>query len=344
MAEEKQEKAKKEKKPVNFKAKYIALGVLVAVLIVAIVLVIVFSNKGNDDAAAVMQLETNPGVQLVLNGNDKVIGEVALNADGEKLLANVSFIGLKAEVAAEKFASTAAGMDKINDSTTSTPAVGKSTTVKITISAEKTAEYSDLASKAKKAVNDYFADNGIFAGAVTSVNTDIKAALNTMGASAAEYANMTTKELLEFAKTTANDLDKVAIELRSNLTTKFEQLYNTILKAHEATLDLAKKALDAAKQAGINVDNAQKAYDNALAEYKKFKAELEKQYKDFVKQVQTQSEQILNAVKTAATQAYNETVALYNAHVQEFKNLANDAKQARKTSIAEFQASLSVQA
>ena len=178
----------------------------------------------------------------------------------------------------------------MNDSTTSTPATGKSTTVKITISAENTANYADLASKAKKAVNDYFGENGIFAGAVTEVNADIKSALATMGANAKDYANLTTKELLEFAKNTANELDKVAVEKRADLTTKFNELYDKVLKAYDTALDLAKDALDRAEAAGFDTKQLKEAYNKAVADYNKYKAELEKQYNEFVKQIQTQSE------------------------------------------------------
>ncbi|MBQ7977104.1 MAG: hypothetical protein IJ301_00690 [Clostridia bacterium] len=338
----------------NPKTKYILLGVAVAVLVVAIVLVIVFTGKS--EAKAVMQLEANPGVQLVLDNNNKVVGEVALNADGEELLANVSFMGLSATVAAEKFAQTSAEMDKMNNSTTSTPAAGKSTTVVISISADDAEAYAKLAQNAKAAVNNYFSENGIFAGAVTSVNENIDDAISELGVSAKEYANMTNAEMLEYAKTKSNELKQVAFEKRADLTTKFNTLYNTILQVADSAMVSAKELLDSAQD---DIDNlpagtpatvkqqlqqayniAKQAYDETVKTYNTKKAELEKQFKEFVKQIQEQSKAILNELKTAAKTAYDATVEAYNTHVNAFKELSETEKEARQDAIADFQAAL----
>ena len=146
--------------------------ILVAVLVVGAVFGIMHLQK-DKETSAIMKLETNPSVQLVLNKNDKVIAEVALNEDGEKLLATTSFIGLKAEVAGEKFAQTVSEKDKMNDSTTSSPATGRATKVKVTISAENAEEYAELAEKVKTNINTYFSENGVFAGAITEVNNEV---------------------------------------------------------------------------------------------------------------------------------------------------------------------------
>ncbi len=329
--------AEKQKKASNMKSKYILLGVLAVILIAAIILLVVLGNK-NSEPKAVMEMSTNPSVQVVLDGNDKVIAEVALNADGEQLLANVSFMGLKAEVAAEKFAQIANEMDKINNSTTSTPTADKATTVNINISAESTADYQDLAKKAKDAVNKYFSENGVFAGAVTKVNSDIKSALSTMGANAKDYANKTTAELLEYAKTTANDLDKIALETRSQLSTKFDALYNTILKAADSAMELAKSAYESAPEtlkAGLK-----DAYDDAVETYNKAKAELDKQYKEFVAELQETSKKILETIKTTAKTTYDATLQAVQERINNFKKLTADQQKAMQDEIATFQQNL----
>lgn len=329
--------AEKQKSAGNMKSKYILLGVMAVVLIAAIVVLVVLGNK-NAQPKAVMEMSTNPSVQVVLDGNDKVVAEVALNADGEQLLANVSFMGLKAEVAAEKFAQIANEMDKMNSSTTNVPVSGKSTTVEIKISAETTAEYQELAKKAQNAVNKYFSDNGVFAGAVAQVSNDIKGALSNMGANAKDYANKTTAELLEYAKTTANDLDQITVEARNQLTTKFNTLYNTILAVADKAMETAKDAYESAPEAIKST--FKDAYDSAVKTYNEKKAELDKQFKAFVTELQETCKQALETIKTSAKTAYDQTMTAVKERIDAFKNLTVAEQEAMQQQIATFQQNL----
>ena len=83
--------------------KGLIIGIVAVIVVVAVALGLIFGLRKNEEASAIMQLETNPSVQLILD-DDTIIGEVAINEDGEEMLALVSFVGLKVEVAAEKFA------------------------------------------------------------------------------------------------------------------------------------------------------------------------------------------------------------------------------------------------
>lgn len=319
----------------------IALVVVVTIIVTAVV---VSNNKRENTANAIMQLDTNPSVQLVLNQNDKVVSEVALNADGEKLLANVSFMGLKAEVAAQQFAKIASEMDKINDSTSAeTP--NKSTVVKITISAEDIKYYEELANKAKTAVNEFFKENGVFAGAVTEVTNDIKSAVSNMIANTKDYINLTTDQLLEYAKTTANDLKQIALENKDALQAQFNALYNTILKTADEALELARAELENVAEISQSAKQIlQRAFNQAAAEYNRLKVELDKQYQQFVNTLQQQSKALLNQIKIEAENAYNQTVEIFNAHASEFKQLAEQLKNQRIAEIQDFQAQLTINA
>lgn len=66
------EAPKKEQKPVNYKTKYIILGVLIAVLVVAVVLCIVFlGNPGGDETtSSFMALSEN--IEQVTAGNSGI--------------------------------------------------------------------------------------------------------------------------------------------------------------------------------------------------------------------------------------------------------------------------------
>lgn len=331
---EKQDENNKKKGTSN-KGKFIALAVMGVVLVVAAVLLIVLSVQGNE-AKAIMQMSTNPSVQVVLNGNDKVIAEVALNEDGEQLLANVSFMGLSADVAAAKFAEVSAEMGKINSGDASN--TNGAVTVNISISAENAEDYKNLAQKAEDAVNKYFSENGVFAGAVASVSADIKTALTTMGANAQDFADKTTEELLDYAKTTADDLKSVAYELRDDLTTKFETLYNTVLKIADEAMQTAKEALDNAP-AEVK-DTLQQAYDEALKAYNEAKATFDQQYEEFFKSIQEQSKSILEQIKTSAEQAYETSSAAFEEAVNAFKQKSEADREALQQQIADFQESL----
>lgn len=358
------------KKPVNFKAKYITLGIVVALLVVAIVLCVVFA--GNKETKAIMTLETNPGIQLILDADNNVVGQVALNTDGEQLLALVDFNGMSAEAAAKLFAQTANELNKINSNTTSGVASDGATQVNITISAENSANYAKLASNVKKTVNEYFSENGIFAGAVTQLSNDVRAAIERMdvdnlGVSAREYAEMTTQEILEYAKTTSKDLEKIAIDTRAQISTQFDSLYNTVLKiaddafalADEAfdkaktALDNAKKDLDAAttqiekelKQITYDTaksayDTAKSAYDKAKATFDEKKAELKKQWDAKVAEFEKNAETYFTNLKTSAKNAYDSAKTTVDARIKAFQDKTAEEKAAVQTSIKAFQESL----
>lgn len=359
-------KSPKEQKPVNFKTKYITLGIVVALLIAAIVLCIVF--MGNKEAKAIMTMETNPGVQLVLDKNNKVVSQVATNADGEKLLTIVDFTGMSAEAAAELFAKASTEWGKINTVDTSSGASADgSTKVVITISAEKSEEYAKLASSVKSTVNKYFSENGIFAGAVTSVSEDVATAVNKMGVSAKEYANKTTQEILDYAKEASSDLEKIAISARDSMKTDFETLYATVIagtdklfeaadksfKAAETALNDAKKALDSAKDSAQKAiqqaiyDAAKKTYDTAKADYDKAKAEFEKKRVELKKQwdvkiteLEKNAEAYFKQLKIDMETAYNAAKTEIQTHIDNFNKKSDAEKQAAQDKIKLLQNSL----
>ena len=75
------EAPKKEQKPVNYKTKYIILGVLIAVLVVAVVLCIVFLGKPADESTTSsfvalsenIEQAANVGSLGIENANDIVL-------------------------------------------------------------------------------------------------------------------------------------------------------------------------------------------------------------------------------------------------------------------------------
>ncbi len=364
------EKPAKASKPVNFKAKYITLGIMVAVLIAVVVVFIIFSSRGQD-AKAYMSMETNPGVQLVLDSNNKVVGQVALNDDGEKMLAVVSFKGMTAEDAAKLFAQTATEMDKMNGNQDSTVETGKATTVKIQISAETTANYENLAKSVKDTVNKYFSDNGVFAGAVTNVSNNVKSAAEKMVVDTTELAHMTTQEILNYTKESASELEQMSRTTLATVQTTYAEIYNTMLAAADkimttadetfaqaekvwaeaekiynetyskATTDEGKQVIQKTYDTAKKIyDDAVKAYNDAKAEFNTKKAEFKKTLDTKIDEIVKSAEKAFNELKANAKTVYEETKADVNKSIDAFKKLTADEKTAMQKSIKTFQEGL----
>ncbi len=355
----------KSNKPVNFKAKYITLGIMVAVLIAVVVLFIVLNSRGQD-AKAVMAMETNPGVQVVLDANNKVVGQVALNADGEKMLAVVSFKGLTAEEAAELFAKTSTEMEKMNSYDGSKFASGKADKVTITISAENSANYANLASKVKNTVNKYFSENGVMAGAVTELSNDISAAVEKMVIDTKETAHMTTQEILNYTKESCAELEKMAISTRDKAKETFNTIYNSVLAAADVIMDGADKAFAAAEEvwagwekkyneasaeakkamqslydaAKETFNKAKDTYNQAKAEFNKTKAEFKKKLDAAIEKIEAEAKAAFDKLKADAKTAYDATKKLVETNVDKFKELSKEQKDTWQASIKEFQDSL----
>lgn len=322
--------------------KGIIIGVVVVLIVAILAVSLYFIFRKREEPTAIMQLETNPGVSLVLDQDNKVIAEVAINSDGEQMLALVSFVGLDAQDAAQKFAETASRMEIMNDGDDLTPNPDKQTVITITISAEDSEKYQNLANKAKEAVNQYFSENGVFAGAIANINNNIKDAIDAWAIDARDSANMTSEELLSYAKTKADELKQVAFSERDRLTERFSTLYNQILATADQALEYAKERLDNAENISDSTRaDLQRLYDEALNAYNEAKERLNEQFNEFIRTVQEESKALLESIKASAEEAYAETVNAFNQRVEEFKSehSAEEITEIQQK-IAEFQASL----
>lgn len=356
------EKTAKANKPVNFKAKYITLGVMVAVLIAVVVVFIIFTTRGQD-AKAYMSMETNPGVQVVLDTNNKVVGEVALNTDGEQMLAVVSFKGMTAEDAAKLFAQTATEMDKMNGNQDGTTETGKAKTVNIQISAEKTADYENLAKSVKDTVNKYFSDNGVFAGAVTNVSNNVKSAAEKMVVDTTELAHMTTQEILNYTKESSSELEQMSLDTLATVKTTYTELYNSMLAITDKALTTADEILADAETAWKKMekeyneasetvkqglqpvynelkdayDKAVQAYNDAKAEFNTKKAEFKKQLDAKIDEIVKSAENAFNELKATAKTTYENTKKEVNKSIDAFKKLTAEQKTEMQNNIKAFQ-------
>lgn len=336
------------------------LGLLVAlVLVVGLGVGIYFLASPNQEASAVMTLQTNPEIQLVLDQNNKVMSVNAVNEDGESLILNVNFVGKTAEEAAKLFAEASTNYGKVGLQTTN----GE---INVTIACDDatSAKYTELKTKVTNKVNDYFKEIGVMAGAVVNVTENIQAEIEKLGYQISDYVNKTYAEIMADVETKSKELKNVALANRdqiftklSQLKTEFSEMFNledtiTSLKAqiNDYKTQIATKkeelktanefekiainaALDAAETA---LDTVEKSLNTAEKSYKEFKSEYEAKLDAFIKDLRQKSEAALETAKARLQEVKTEV----NNHINEFKNKEESVRNQIIADIEAYQNSL----
>lgn len=336
------------------------LGLLVAlVLVVGLGVGIYFLANPNQEASAVMTLQTNPEIQLVLDQNNKVMSVNAVNADGESLILNVNFVGKTAEEAAKLFAEASTNYGKVGLQTTN----GK---INVTIACDDatSAKYTELKTKVTNKVNDYFQEIGVMAGAVVNVTENIQAEIEKLGYQISDYANKTYAEIMADVETKSKELKNVALANRdqiftklSQLKTEFSEMFNledtiTSLKAQindyktqiatkkeelKTANEFEKIAINAALDtANAALDTVEKSLNTAEKSYKEFKSEYEAKLDAFIKDLRQKSEAALETAKTRLQEVKTEV----NNHINEFKNKEESVRNQIIADIEAYQNSL----
>ena len=312
-------------------------------ILIAVVLVIglgvgaffLFSPK--QEASAVMTLDVNPNIQLVLDQNDKVMFVNALNEDGEKLSLSVNFVGKTADEAAKLFVEASTNAGKINVNTSGT-------TVNINISSEDadSEKYAALKESVKTKVNNYFKEIGVKAGALVDVNENIKNELVKLGVDVASLADATYSEIMKNFAATSENLNNVALSLRDGLNSQINTFKAQLKQAEEtlnATLESLQAEIDALPNNALTntlKQTLQQQINQAKQTYNTTKTTIEKAINDAIELVRTNSEEILQQAKTTFNNLINEGKTLVNSHKEAFE--AN--KDAILAEIEAFQATL----
>ena len=315
--------------------KKVIFSIVAVVIIAALVVGIVLLTRTNNNASAIMECSVNPDVQFVLNSDNKVIGVNVLNADGETLVANADFEGKSAEEAAKLFVklSTEAGYIKVDNTT--------GTRVEITIYGTDAESYEALKDRITERVNSYFDENGIIAGAVTTISEDLKTALTNLGVKASEVADATTEEILDLIETTTEELKDTSVTLRTNLMNVLDELkgkYESQMNNIQSILDDLKLQIE-----NLNGD-FKKAAEEQLAQYQaqfdEIKAQLDKEIADAIEDIKTRSEEILAQAKTQINSLIETGREVLNNHKEAFEK----DKEAIQAQIEAFRATLTEQA
>lgn len=206
----------------------IIIGVISAcvavILIASLIIGLVINNKRTKTPTSVMTCSVNPQVQFVLNAKNEVMQVVALNNDGKAITMRVEFVGLDAEDAAEKFVKISTELGYINPET-------EGTEVKIDLNGSKK-NYNKLKDKITKKVNKYFDENGIIAGAITTITEDFKEAIKTLKPNALNLDDKSQKELMEHYL----NITELIEGIEPNHLTSFYNVYNQAVQTKDEAL------------------------------------------------------------------------------------------------------------
>lgn len=192
--------------------KLLAAGVLLSIPALAL------TSCGKNDTRSYMTVEINPGVEFVLDTNNKVITANGLNDDGETLISNVKFEGLTYEAALEVVVKEAEESGYLITATTESLLAKKDISISISSSDDKLQV--DLEAKIESKVKDLIDKEKI----------------------QAEYKKLEAKARKE--------LEKIALEYDPSLTQEQldkltqEQLYNYVELATIEKAEIASKALE----------------------------------------------------------------------------------------------------
>ena len=192
--------------------KLLAAGVLLSIPALAL------TSCGKNDTRSYMTVEINPGVEFVLDTNNKVITANGLNDDGETLISNVKFEGLTYEAALEVVVKEAEESGYLI--TASSESLLAKKDISISISSTDDKLQVDLEAKIESKVKDLIDKEKI----------------------QAEYKKLEAKARKE--------LEKIALEYDPTLTQEQldkltqEQLYNYVELATIEKAEIASKALE----------------------------------------------------------------------------------------------------
>ena len=292
--------------------KLIAIVLALVLVVIAVVALIIVNNS---KPTSVMSCSVNPEVQFVLDQNNKVMQVNYLNEDAEVIFKEVKFTGKSAEDAAKLFVQLSTEAGKIDVETTGT-------TVNVNISCENPDEFKDLQTKVTKKVNEYFDENGIIAGAVTSLTEGVSSAVQKLGVEAKELANLTHEEIMALYQEKSEELKDVAVSLQDDLASFIETLKNGVYATLD-TLEAQIKSFETQlEKSGIPEsvkETVREQLNTATAEFeemsKKFQEEVDKK----LAELQEASKEIFEQAKQALADLRESVKAELSAHKTYFE-------------------------
>jgi hypothetical protein len=134
--------------------------ILTLIIVACFTLLLVACNSENkDEANSYVNLEINPGVEFVVDGNGKVVAANGTNEDGKTLILNVSFEGLDLESAINVVLAEAEESGYLLSATYNSELVTRE--IKVSIDSETVDGIADLNKKVSETVNKFIDENDL---------------------------------------------------------------------------------------------------------------------------------------------------------------------------------------
>ena len=320
-------------------------------------------GSNDSEAAARMQVDINPGVEFILDADNKVLSVTALNDDGSLIIAGEAFVGKTAEEAVELMVSisTDAGYLVKGDLSAGQDGI----TISITGDEEAAQElYNDV----KAGVDAFLEESGINAaverGEALKLDalralvqeadptiTDEEAEdmteeqlLNALKISRIETAQLLTEELRNaYAVAKEYDFRFAERQATKEIIDGLGSAYQSFLDGYAAALDSYQKAIEAVEQARYDylVDSASdyqkklaevRAQKDKVLEQRKEVAELsEGPAKDAAEAVLAAEEAALQAKEAALTLAGDAANASFDLALSAMKTVENALTELEKS-------------
>lgn len=270
-----------------------------------------------------------PQIQIILNGNEKVMRVVALNNEGKALILNAEFIGLNVEEATNLFVKLTTEAGYIDLET-------EGTIVNIAISGLNK-DYSDMKSTIIESINSYFDENGIIAGAISNITDGLKDAVLAIKNTATDVNSKTENELMEQYNKIANIIEDLNLDNLQAFYTSYDSYYADYLenkeKAEQAIANfeelLKTLAGDEAQVIQQNLEQAKLELQNLTNKFSQNITRLQQNL--------TMAETALNNLKNNFKNQVEEMKNLMEQHRNQFQN----NKEKIQKQINDFRQSLS---
>lgn len=288
---------------------------LVVVLIAVVGVAVFFLTRPKQEAESVMALSVNPGVQFVLDQNNKVMRVNATSEAGQALMAEVEFVGKDANEAARLFVKIATEAGYIEADTT-----GKEVTITITCDDETSQKFTELKESVKTSVNNYFKEVGVKARALVSVGEDLINDAEKLGIEAAELAGKTFEEILEVVDTRAIELKDIALSYRNEFMTRIETLktqFSTMFDKEELIADL-KAQLENSMLPNEAKELLKTQLEAAEKTYNELKLQFDQKVDKIIEELEKLSEDVIKTLKENLETALQTGRELLEQHIEEF--------------------------
>lgn len=297
-------------------------------IIIALVLVIaavtmgvffVLNKRKEQQPNAVMELNLNPSVQLLLDNDNKVMSVNCLNEDAEILLSDQDLEGKTAEEATKIFIELSFEAGYLNlYSEDNTNPEGKK--FEISIYCEIPDEVLELKDKLVQVANDFFDENGVIAGAVANISDNLSEAIEKIGVKVEEVYNLTKDQVLDLYNKTSQELKKLALSVKDELNSFIESAkQNLDFENIKAKLIEIKEQLEDIFLTDEMKEELNKLLEQFQAQFQEVLDVLKQQIQEKIETLKQSSSEIFVVVKEQLEEKINMTQDLIEAHKEYFE-------------------------